>query len=390
MLVGFREESENTTLVWKLKRSLYGLKQSGRNWNVVLSQFFISNGFTQSKVDVCLFTLNNKSGDAFVVVWVDDIILAANSNTLLHKIKNDLKEKFQMKDLGPISYFLGIQFNQTKNTISMSQSHYLTGVLRRFKMEDCKPRSTPCESNLDAYKTKSNDITQQEDNVEGKYREIVGSLVYAMTCSRPDLAWVVTKLSQHLENPSDRDWMTLRHVLRYVKGTVNHRLVYRKSKNGLKLTGHSDSDWASTKDDRRSTTGYAFRLNQDGPIISWKSRKQHTVALSSCEAEYMALTHATQELIFLSNLSKDFNITIPYPITIYGDNQGSLDMVKNPVSNERSKHIDIKHHFIREKYSEGLIDVCYVPTGENLADIFTKPVTKPKLQKYQPILFGQC
>ena len=209
-----------------------------------------------------------------------------------------------------------------------------------------------------------------------------------MTCSRPDLAWIVTKLSQHLSNPTKADWMTIKHVLRYIKGTVDYKLTFRKSRSGLKLHGHSDSDWASTKEDRRSTTGYVFSLNDDGPLISWKSKKQHTVALSSCEAEYMALTHATQEAIFLSMLSNEFSSNSHQPIMIYGDNQGSLDMIKSPISNDRSKHIDIKHHFIREKYQEGTINVSYVPTDENVADLFTKPATKPKLTKFQKMLFG--
>ena len=229
----------------------------------------------------------------------------------------------------------------------------------------------------------------QQNTTTGSYRKIVGILVYAMTCSRPDLAWVVTKLSQHLANPSGADWMTINHVLRYISTTIEYKMIFKQSKTGLKLLGHSDSDWAANKEDRRSTTGYCFTLNTEGPPVAWKSRKQHTVALSSCEAEYMALTHATQELLFLSMLINDFSIDPKQPITIYGDNQGSLDMVKNPVSNERSKHIDIKHHFPREKYGNGIIDVKYIPTNENVADVFTKPATRQKLEKFKSLLFGR-
>ncbi len=209
-----------------------------------------------------------------------------------------------------------------------------------------------------------------------------------MTCTRPDLAWVVTKLSQHLAIPTETDWMTILHVLQYIKTTLDYKLVFKKSSNRLKLQGHSDSDWAASRDDRKSTTGYVFKLNSNGPVIAWKSKKQHTVALSSCEAEYMAMTHATQELLFLDMLCNDFGIKSPHPISIHGDNQGSLDMIRNPVSNERSKHIDTKHHFIRDNYTNGIIDVLYVPTGENTADIFAKPATKQKLLKFQKQLFG--
>ena len=269
----------------------------------------------------------------------------------------------------------------------MSQSHYLKGVLQRFNMADCKPKSTPCEVKLQAYENEENKKSNDEDT--RRYREIVGSLVYAMTCSRPHLAWIVTKLSQHLNNPTEADWITIKHVLRYIKGSLNHKLVFQKSKNGLETIGYSDSDWASSKEDRKSTTGYCFMLNSEGPMISWKSKKQQTVALSSCEAEYMALTAATQEAIFLSNLAKEFGIVTDSPTHIYGDNQGSISLVKNPVNHEKTKHIDIKHHFVREKFSEGVIDVTYVPTSDNVSDLMTKPATKVKLDQFYQKLFGQ-
>ena len=303
---GYEEREDGVKLVWRLHKSLYGLKQSGRNWNFVLSEFFIQKDFKQSKVDVCLFTKQENEYMIMLVIWVDDIIIAASNQYILSSTKNELKKRFSMKDLGEISYFLGIQFKQQNDSIEMSQSYYLTHVLERFKMADCKPRSTPCEAKLEAYDAPSNEYPF-EHNVK-KYREIVGSLVYAMTCTRPDLAWIITKLSQHLENPTEVDWMTIKHVLRYIKGSLEHKLVYKKSKNGLKLIGHSDSDWASSKEDRKSTTGYCYTLNKEGPLITWKSKKQQTVALSSSEAEYMALSHSTQEAVFLSMLSVDMSM----------------------------------------------------------------------------------
>ena len=225
-------------------------------------------------------------------------------------------------------------------------------------MSDCKPRSTPCEIKLDAYEAISG---KEEENDIRKYREIVGSLVYAMTCTRPDLAWVVTKLSQNLSKPTDVDWMTVKHVLRYVKGTLELKLWYKKSKNGLKIEGYSDSDWASCADDRRSTTGYYFCLNAAGPPVSWKSRKQPTVALSSCEAEYMAFTDCVQEAMFLQMMLSEV-ISVPTPIPIHGDNQGAIALVKNPIISNRSKHIDTKHHFIREKFSAKVIDIYLMST----------------------------
>ena len=380
---------EGEKLVWKLRKSLYGLKQSGRNWNFVLSEFFQKHDFKKSEIDPCLFYKYDGESKVYIVIWVDDIVLSVSRQREMESTKNLLKNKFHMKDLGPISYFLGIQFNQdpTTFTIDMCQEHYLKGVLARFNMADCRPKSTPCEVKLQAYENNDN-----EEDTEGdtrRYREIVGSLVYAMTCSRPDLSWIVTKLSSHLNNPTKADWMTVKHVLRYIKGTLNHKLVFRASKDGLKAIGFSDSDWASSKEDRKSTTGYCFLLNSEGPLISWKSKKQQTVALSSCEAEYMALTAATQEAIFISNLAEEFDIVADAPTPIFGDNQGSIALVKNPVSHEKSKHIDIKHHFVREKFNDGVIDVTYVPTKENVADLMTKAATKVSLDKFHRNLFGQ-
>ena len=304
------------------------------------------------------------------------------------KTKKLLKDRFKMKDLGPISWFLGIQFLQTDEGISMNQSFYLLGVLERFQMSECKPRATPCEPKFDVEDGESTP-ENSEDDVR-RYREIIGSLVYAMSCTRPDLAWIVTKLSQHLSNPSPADWTAVKHVLRYIKQTVKHQLFFGKSKDGIKLEGFSDSDWASSSD-RRSTTGYCFRLSENSALVSWKTRKQPTIALSSCEAEYMALTAAAQEAISLKMILKDLQPEDDnqQPTLIYGDNQGSLDLAQNPVQHQRSKHIDIKYHFIREKCANGDIKLQYVPTAENVSDLMTKAATKQKLETFHGDLFGR-
>ena len=381
---GFVEkDSEGRPLVWRLHKSLYGLKQSGRNWNFILSDFLKSIGFKQSEVDACLFTKFHKSAIAYIVVWVDDIVLATNSEHLLNTTKNLLKQRFKMTDLGQLSWFLGIEFNVTSGGISMCQSRYIDGILKRFGMSNCNPRSTPCELKLEKFDSSVNNTAEEVRT----YRQIVGSLIYAMTCTRPDLAFVVTRLSQSLEKPSEADWITVKHVMKYLKGSINQKLMYNKA-DGIEISGFSDSDWASSHD-RRSTTGYCFIMNSQSAVVSWKSKKQQTVALSSCEAEYMAITAATQESMFLSMLAKEFGHSTTKPINIRGDNEGSLSLVRNPVINQRSKHIDIKFHFIREKYTSGFISIAHVPSGENVADIMTKPSTRPKLNDFKVYLFGE-
>ena len=273
-----------------------------------------------------------------------------------------------------------MEFSQENGGIKLCQSHYAKKLLVKFGMFDSRPRATPCE-------VKPEIVNGDSQPLPVKYREVVGSLIYLMTCTRPDISWTVTRLSQKLENPGPAEWVILKHVLRYLKGSMNSGLLYQKSVNGLSLVGYSDSDWA-TSEDRRSTTGYYFALNPSGPPVSWKSRKQPTVALSSCEAEYMAFTECVQESCFLQMLLSEI-IPISEPIPIFGDNQGAISLIKNPIVSNRSKHIDVKHHFIREKFTAKCIEVIHVGTDDNVADVFTKPVTRNKLQRFRKMLFGQ-
>ena len=378
---GYREES--TALVWKLKKSLYGLKQSGKNWNEHIDSFFAENRFVRFDADPCVYSRDDSSGFVVLILWVDDIVLSGTSLTYIDKMKTLLKNRYRMKDLGPISGFLGIQFSQTEGGITMEQSVYLQNVLEKFEMQNCKPRGTPCEMNPSA----SNPSQAYEHQSPRKYREIIGSLIYAMACTRPDLCWIVTKLSQHLDNPTEADWVMVKHVLRYLKGTLDLKLHYKKSSSGLCLSGWSDSDWGSSVEDRRSTTGYLFYLNPEGPPISWNSKKQATVALSSCEAEYMALAASVQECLFLHMLLKDF-LDGQESVEIKADNQGAMGLASKRVTEKRSKHIDIRFHFIREKVENGFISLTHVASEENIADIMTKPVPKPKLLKFREMLFG--
>ncbi|KAL9966545.1 hypothetical protein ACROYT_G024633 [Oculina patagonica] len=321
-------------LVYKLNKSLYGLKQSGRNWNHVLHCFLQENDFVESPVDNCVYTKQVGSGLVAMLVWVDDIIIAASDMVLLSKTKEMLNKRFHMKDLGRLSYFLGIHFEQGDGFVKMDQKRYISKVLERFEMSDGKPKPTPSEQKFEF---------GSENPVDPKrYREAVGSLVYAMTCTRPDICWVVTKLSQ-------------------------------KCDNGLTLIGYSDADWASSTDDRRSISGYCFSLNKAGPLISWKSRKQPTVALSSCEAEYIALAAAVQEGMYLIQIVNDVG-EVNDPVLIFEDNQGTIALSMNPVNRQRSKHIDVRYHFIRNVQNAGKVIIKYCPTADMVADVMTKPL----------------
>ena len=218
-----------------------------------------------------------------ILIWVDDLVIAASDERALKAVKEMLTVKFQMKDLGRLKNVLGITFNQCNGCVNMSQQSYVDNLLDRFDMQDCKPRSTPCELKL--Y------YTDDDDKLDDprKYREAVGSLIYLTSCTRPDLSF------------AEEQWTTVKHVLKYLKGTNDKMLCYKKC-DGLRLFAYSDADWAGDATDRPSTTGYCVSLSENGPLISWKTKKQPTVALSTCEAEYMALAATTQECLYLSQL----------------------------------------------------------------------------------------
>ena len=379
---GFHIGSEGGMNVWKLRKSLYGLKQSGRNWNKTLHDFLTDLSFTQSLSDPCVYTIKHDDVLCIVLIWVDDLIIASNDDDLMSHTKNGLMSRFRMKDMGVLKYFLGIEFEFTGDTVKMKQTRYLQKVLDRFNMNDCKPRSTPCEMKLH-FSDSDQPVSDQNSN----YREMVGSLIYAMTTSRPDLCYVVTRLSQYLDKPSKECFSYVKHALQYVKTTLHYGLTFRKSTSGLKIHGYSDSDWASGPD-RKSLSGYCYALNDHGPVISWRCKKQHSVALSSCEAEYMALSLACQEALFLKQLLNDLDVKQHDQVTLFGDNQGAISLSKNNMSTQRSKHIDIRYHFVRSTINDGHLILLHVPTDQNFADVFTKPFGKTKLGMFVPFLFG--
>ena len=209
-----------------------------------------------------------------------------------------------------------------------------------------------------------------------------------MMCTRPDICWIVTKLSQYLSSPLAVHWVAVKDKLRYLKGTIDFELCYKKSKNGLNLIGYSDVDWASSEDDRRSTSGNFFSLTENRPLVPWKSRKQPTIALSICEAEYIALLAAAQEILYLSQLLSEIAFQLKFHPMIYEDNQGIIALANNRVNRQRSKYIDIKYHFIRTEVNRGTLMLKYCPTEDMIADVMTTPANKAKLDKFKAFIFG--
>ena len=321
--------------------------------------------------------LETEKEKVIILIWIDDIIIGASDENALKVVKEMLSARFKMKDLGKLRHFLGIVFDQSEGCVKMSQKRYVENILERFNTQDCKPRVTPSEQKLNYI----NDAQVMSD--VKKYREAVGSLIYLTTCTRPDLSFVVSKLSQYFTEPTEEQWTTVKHVMRYLKGTSEKEMCFTKSPNEkLQLHPYSDADWAADTTDRRSTTRYCVSLNENGPLISWKTKK------STCEAEYMALASATQEVLYLAQLLDGID-RHQYPAPkVYEDNQGAIVLAKNPVNRQRCKHVDIKYHFVRSTLADGKISLNFCPTEEMVADVMTKPATQFKLIKLTKFMFG--
>ena len=370
-----------------MKKSIYGVRQSGRLWYHTLKKFLIREGFTSSFVDNCLYTKHVNNEKLLIIVWVDDIIIAASNTTLLNSIKNSFCNRFKTHDLDQLSYFLGIQFKFHDNCITMDQTSYLKNVLSQFNMSNCQDKPIPCD--LSVNKSNKSDSSSSKELDDPKlFREIIGRLIYAMTNTRPDLCYAVTKLSQHLNKPTYANLNMTKFILKYVKASLDYNLCYSKTDSDLKLNGYCNSDWGGSQD-RKSISGYCFMFNSNA-LISWKSRKQNIVALSTCEAEYVALTAAIQESNFLNQLYRDMQNTDKLTVPIFVDNQGAIALAQNHAYHQRSKHISIKYHYIRSEIQNLSVSMHYFPSAENKTDIFTKPSSKQRFNQFKCIRGYLC
>ena len=385
---GFVESGpKGEPLVCKMNKSLYGLKQSPRNWNHVIDEWFKEYGFSVSEVDPCLYVKRSEPGRGrsetsilIVLLWVDDLIICGNSSEDIAEFKKAISGRFNMKDLGALSSILGMKIMRDREarTLEITQTAYVEKVLERFQMDECKPVGTPAEGSL---------TRNKEAGPDREYMSLVGSLLYAAMVSRPDIAYAVQALGRHLQGTTDEHFVAAKRVLRYLQGTKELGLKYGAMTAGKPIVmGYADADWASDKDTRRSVTGYLFMLN--GSAISWASKLQPTVALSSSESEYMAACYAAQEAIHLRRLMGNLGFTQKEPTIIYEDNMGCIGMSENPIMHQRSKHIDIRFHFLRETVVNGQVLLTFIPTMQQLADLLTKALPKARTQLLRGQVLG--
>ncbi|KAJ9543905.1 hypothetical protein OSB04_023612 [Centaurea solstitialis] len=375
--VGFRHPTFPDH-VCLLKWSLYGLKQAPRAWYERFATYVTKIGFTHSKFDHSLFIYHRGPDTAYILLYVDDIVLVTSSDSLRHKVMTLLASEFAMKDLGPLSFFLGIAvIRSSSDSLFLSQHKYALEVLQRAGLALCNPAPTPVDTNS---KLSSNDGTLLDNPTE--YRQLVGALPY-LTIARPDISYAVQQVCMHMHAPRTSYMNALKRILRYVRGTITYGLTFHSSSTNS-LVAYTDADWAECPDTRRSTSGYCIYLGDN--LLSWSSKRQPTISRSSAEAEYRAVANVVSETCRLRNLLCDLFHPPSKATLVYYDNVSAMYLSTNPVQHQRTKHIEIDIHFVREKVARGQVRPLHVPSRYQIADTFTKGLPRILFDDFQSSL----
>ncbi|GJT47683.1 ribonuclease H-like domain, reverse transcriptase, RNA-dependent DNA polymerase [Tanacetum coccineum] len=365
---GFIKRQDNGK-VYRLIKALYGLRQAPRAWNIKLDNTLKSLDFKKCALEQAIYTKTSKDSTLLIGVYVDDLIITGTPKKEIDKFKAQMEEKFKMSDLGLLAYYLGIEVTQTNGDISIKQSAYASKILKEAGMLDCNETLIPMD--LGTRLTKINEGTMVNST---KYRSLIGCLRYLLH-TRPDLSYSVGLLSRFMQEPREQHMKAIRQVLRYVKGTKDYGITY-KHNEGNKIHGFSDSSYGVNTQEGKGTTGIIFYYGESP--ISWSTQKQATVALSSCESEFIAATAAATQALWLKRLLSKLTHSKEEKVTIMVDNKSAIALMKNPVFHGRSKHIDTKYHFIRECVEKEDIQVEFVSGEYQKADILTKALPKIK------------
>jgi hypothetical protein len=371
------EDSNLPDHVCLLQKGLYGLKQAGHLWNKKLDKFITTTlGLTKTLSDPCLYYKKDGKSRILLSLHVDDMIFAHNNDDEVEQMLSQLHKAFGISDLGSPEKILGVRIRRDGNTgsIYLDQQLYIEETIARFEMTNCDTRKTPHQPGLVLCEKMSPKNEEEKQDMEGKpYRELVGCLNYIATRTRPDITHAVSNLCRFMSNPGQAHWLAAKHVLRYLKGTSNFGILYTGDQD---VEGFADSDYAGDIDRRKSTTGYVFQMS--GGPISWKSQVQKSTALSALEAEYMALCSATREAAWIKELLQEIGARNGNPVCIHGDNQGCQTIAQNRRTDARTKHIDVRYHYTRDKIEDGTVKLKYCSTETMLADYLTKPINVPK------------
>ena len=382
-------DSGKEDYVCLLKKSLYGLKQSPRQWYKRFDSFMTTHNFKRSSYDSCVYFKKSTDGSfVYLLLYVDDMLIAAKDKEEIRKVKNQLSKEFEMKDLGAAKKILGMEIlrNRKAGKLYLSQKGYIEKVLYRFNMQNAKPVSTPLAAH---FRLSSALSPQSDDEIDYMsrvpYSSAVGSLIYAMVCSHPDLSYAVSAVSRYMANPGKEHWKAVQWIFRYLRSSTDACLQFGRTRSGVVV--YVDSDFAEDLDKRRSLTGYVFTI--DGCAISWKVTLQTTVVLSTIEAEYMAITEACKEAIWFkglfNELSEDLRMT-----TVFCDSQSAIFLINDQMFHERTKHIDVRYHFVCDIIARGDIVVSKVSTHDNPADMMTKIILGDKFKHYLDLVCFAC
>ncbi|KAL1201540.1 Retrovirus-related Pol polyprotein from transposon RE1 [Cardamine amara subsp. amara] len=351
--------------VCHLHKAIYGLKQAPRAWYSELRNYLLSIGFVNSLVDTSLFILKQGTYFVYMLIYVDDIVLTGTNNILLQSTIDTLAARFSLKDLGNLSYLLGIEAMRTTSGLHLTQRRYILDLLTRSNMLTAKPVNTPMASSP---KLTLHTGSRLSDPTE--FRSIVGSLQY-LAFTRPDISYCVNRLSQFMHVPTDSHLQVAKWVLSYLAGTPTHGIFLRRD-NVFSLHAFSVADWAGDADDLISTNAYVIYIGQHP--ISWSCKKQKTVVRSSTEAEYRAVANTSSELRWITSLLTELGIHLSQVSVVYCDNVGATYLCANPVFHSRMKHVALDYHFIRNQVQAGTLRVSHISTCDQLADVLTKPL----------------
>jgi hypothetical protein len=359
-------------LVCRLKKSLYELKQAPRAWYSRFACFLLSLGFAEAKSDTSLFVFRRGSDMVYLLLYVDDIILTTSSTELLRRIISALQWESTMKDLGPLHYFLGITVERRPDGLLLHQRTYTLDVLKRAVMTNCKPCSTPVD-----LKAKLAADSGPSVRDPSQFRSIAGALQY-LTFTRPDIAYVVQQVCLHMHDPWESHLTAMKRILRYLWGTPDYGLLRRSCSTDLVV--YTDTNWAGCPDTRRSTSGYAVFLGDN--LVSWSAKRQTVVSRSSAEAEYHAVANGVAEATWLRQLLLELQAPLSRCTLVYCDNISAVYLSNNPVQHQRTKHVEIDLHFVREKVAIGQVRVLHVPTTSQFADVFTKGLLSSVFEEF--------
>ncbi|GKD57377.1 zinc finger, CCHC-type containing protein [Tanacetum coccineum] len=373
---GFIQQG-NLGKVYKLTKALYGLRQAPRAWNVKLDQTLKSLDFKKCNLEQAVYTKRSKTSTLIVGVYVGDLIITGTPRKEIDLFKSQMEDKFEMSDLGLLAYYLGIEVTQTGGEITIKQTGYINKILKESSMMESNDTKIPMDPGTKLVKA------EDGNSVDATYyRSLIGSLRYLLH-TRPDLSYSVGLLSRFMQDPKDHHLKAIKQVIRYIKGTKEHGIIYKKE-GGCKITGYSDSSYGVNTDQGKGTTGIVFYFGESP--ITWCTQKQPTVALSSCESEFMAATGAACQALWLKRLLSEITGWDEERITLKVDNISAIALVRNPVFHGRSKHIDIRYHFIRECVENGHINVEHVSGELQRADILTKALPRLKFVTMRQML----